>query len=74
MMIMAKGNPNWGQQNTVTWRFRVRGKNPDGNMVTLGSYENENEAKARYRELMEEGYYHQLRVQSIKSEPVDPEG
>ena len=70
---MARGNPNWGKQNAVTWRFRVRGKNPDGDMVTLGNYEQEDDARARYRELVDEGYYRQLRVLPIKPQPTDDE-
>ena len=68
---MAKGNPNWGKQNSATWRFRVRGKNRDGEMVTLGSYEKEGEARARCQQLTEEGYYRLLRVQALKPVPAD---
>jgi hypothetical protein len=72
--IMAKGNPNWGRSEPVNWRFRVRGKNRDGDMVTLGSYRDEAEARARYNDLVKEGYYRLLSVQSLKPKPADPKG
>lgn len=73
MTSMTRGNPTWGKTQTPAWRFRVRGKNHDGEMVTLGSYENEVKARARYRELVEEGYYSLLRVQSLKLPTSDSE-
>ena len=36
-----------------------------------GSCEKEKEAKARYDELVEAGYYHNLRVQHLKHSPAD---
>ena len=50
MIAMVRGNPNWKKQNSATRRFCVRGENPDGEMVTLGNYEKEREARARYDE------------------------
>jgi hypothetical protein len=35
-------------------------------MVTLGKFENEKEARSRYDELVQEGYYRNLRVQRLK--------
>lgn len=72
-VTMARGNPNWGRNEPVNWRFRVRGKNRDGDMVTLGSYQDEVEARTRYDDLAKEGYYRLLSVQSLKPKPVEPE-
>lgn len=72
MTVMVRGNPNWAKQNSVTWHFRVRGKNPNGETVTLGNYENEKEAIARYDQLVEEGYYRLLKVHPLKPKPADP--
>jgi hypothetical protein len=64
--MATKGNPNWGRKEPIDWRFRVRGKNPKGEMVTLGNYREEKEARSRYDELVTEGYYRQLRIQPLK--------
>jgi len=61
---MARGNPDWGKVEPVPWRYRVRGKNPEGTMVNLGLYRTEEEATAHYDRLAEEGYYKQLMVGS----------
>jgi hypothetical protein len=39
--------------------------NPDGETVTLGRYQEEREAAARYDDLVDEGRYHNLRVQRL---------
>ncbi len=69
---MQRGNPNWTKSDRTTWYFRVRGKSRDGEMVTLGSYETEREAQARYDALIKEGYYQRLRIQPLKPKPADP--
>ncbi|MHC4441976.1 MAG: hypothetical protein ACYTF1_04550 [Planctomycetota bacterium] len=68
-MIMVKGNPNWARNAPVDWHFRVRGKNPDGDMVTLGNFQDEKEAEVRYDELVKAGYYRNLRIQHLKPKP-----
>ena len=71
---MPRGNPNWAKNDSATKCFRVRGKNRDGEMVTLGRYETEREATAHYDALVEEGYYQHLRVQPLKPKPTDSGG
>jgi hypothetical protein len=73
MVVMAKGNPNWtrSKNEPVAWRFLVCGKNQDGEMVTLGKYQEEREAQSRYNELVKAGYYHNLIVRHLKPEPAD---
>ena len=72
VMATVRGNPDWMRNKLVDWRFRVRGKNRDGETVTLGKYNEEREAKSRYDELVEAGYYRNLRVlQHLKPKPAD---
>lgn len=66
---MARGNPNWGKPEPIAWKFRVRGKNPQGQMVTLGNHESEAEAKARFKDLTNEGYYSNLKILPVKPKP-----
>ena len=68
---MTKGNPNWGRNDPVDWRFRIRGKNLDCKMVSLGNFQDEKEAEDRCDELVKEGYYRNLRVQRLKPKPTD---
>ena len=70
MGVMARGNPTWGKSEPVNWRFRVRGKSPDGRMVTLGKFHEETLAKVRCDELVEEGAYRNLRVQRLTPKPA----
>ena len=67
---MVRSNSYWGRPEAEDWRFRVRGKNLDGVMVTLGKYDKKREARERYDELVEAGYYSNLRVQSLKHTPA----
>ncbi len=73
MKGVARGNPNWGKQEFPDWRFRVRGKSPDGRMVTLGSYMDEKQARAHCDQLIEEGYYRLLRVHPVTPKPAEPQ-
>lgn len=68
---MARGNPNWGKQDVASWRFRVRGQNPSGEMVTLGSYVRESEAEARRQELLTEGYYREVVIEPVEPAPSE---
>ena len=71
---MPRGNPNQRKSDAATLYFRVRGENRDGEMVTLGSYKTEREAKVRHDALVENGYYQRLSVQPIKPRPTDSGG
>lgn len=59
---MARGNPEWGQNEPVPWRYRIRGKNPSGHTVTLGCYRTKEEAIAHCEQLAKEGYYKKVKV------------
>ncbi|HOB74411.1 MAG TPA: hypothetical protein PKG54_07785 [Phycisphaerae bacterium] len=58
---------SWRSAPPKVWRFRIRGVSGDGTTVTLGRFETEEEARAEYNRLVEEGYYRNLKVR-----PVDP--
>lgn len=68
---MARGNPNWGKDKIVDLRFRVRGTNRDGQMVTLGKFLEEKEATLRYDELVQERHYGKLRIEPLEPKPAD---
>jgi hypothetical protein len=68
---MARGNPNWRKDKIVDWRYRIRGKSPDGRTVTLGKFTEKKEATLRYNELVQEGRYGRLRIEPLKPRVAD---
>lgn len=50
--------------------WRVRGKAPDGLVVTLGRYETQPEAEADMERLAREGRYRKLELQAITPPPA----
>ena len=63
---------NWRPPVPKVWRFRIRGVSGDGTTVTLGRFESEQEARAEYDRLVEEGYYKKLSVKPIDPPPPAP--
>jgi hypothetical protein len=45
--------------------FRIRGRAPDGLVVTLGSYDTEPEAQSDFERLGKEARYRELEIQPI---------
>ncbi len=64
--------PTWRPPSPKIWRFRIRGISGDGTTVTLGRFETEQEARAEYDRLVEEGYYKSLKVRPIEPPPEQP--
>lgn len=62
--------PSWRSAAPRVWRFRIRGVSGDGTTVTLGRFETEEEARAEYERLSEEGYYRNLKVRPVEPPPV----
>jgi hypothetical protein len=60
------------QTEPKIWRFRVRGKSGDGKVVTLGSYETEEEARADYEKLVKEAYYRNIKIETVTPPPPAP--
>ncbi len=65
--------PSWRSAPPKVWRFRIRGISGDGTTVTLGRFETEDEARAEYDRLVEEGYYRKLKVSPLDPPPPPPE-
>jgi hypothetical protein len=59
------------QQTTEVkvWNWRVRGRSFDSQIVTLGKYDTEDEAKADRDKIAKEGFYRNVRVEQIKPNP-----
>ncbi len=64
--------PSWRSMPPKVWRFRIRGVSGDGTTVTLGRFETEEEARAEYDRLVEEGYYRNLKVRPVEPPPPVP--
>ena len=64
--------PSWRSAAPKVWRFRIRGVSGDGTTVTLGRFETEEEARAEYDRLVEEGYYRKLKVSPVEPPPPAP--
>jgi hypothetical protein len=61
---------NWRKGEPKVWRWRIRGKSSDSQMVTLGKYDTEKDAKADHERLLEEGYYRNVKLEEIKAAPL----
>ncbi|MGQ9649817.1 MAG: hypothetical protein ACUVXJ_06890 [Phycisphaerae bacterium] len=57
---------NRQQAEPKIWNWRVRGRSIDSQIVTLGKYDTEDEAKADRDKIVKEGYYRNVRVEQIK--------
>ena len=47
------------------WHWRIRGKSSDSQIVTLGKYDTEAEARVDHDKLVEEGYYRNVKIERI---------
>ncbi|NLE59779.1 MAG: hypothetical protein GX616_15585 [Planctomycetes bacterium] len=61
---------NRQQAEPKIWNWRVRARSIDSQIVTLGKYDTEDEAKADRDKIVKEGYYRNVRVEQIKPKPV----
>ena len=60
---------NRQQTEPKIWQWRVRARSFDKQIVTLGKYDTEDEAKADRDKITKEGYYRNVRVEQIKPKP-----
>jgi hypothetical protein len=60
---------NRQQPEPKIWQWRVRARSFDKQIVTLGKYDTEDEAKADRDKITKEGYYRNVRVEQIKPKP-----
>lgn len=61
---------NRQQVEPKIWNWRVRARSIDSQIVTLGKYDTEDEAKADRDKIVKEGYYRNVRVEQIKPKPM----
>jgi hypothetical protein len=47
------------------WHWRIRGKSSDSQIVTLGKYSIQDEAKVDYDKIIEEGFYRNVKIEQI---------
>ena len=57
---------NRQQPEPKVWNWRVRGRSFDSQVVTLGKYDTEEEAKADRDKIAKEGFYRNVRIEQIK--------
>jgi hypothetical protein len=50
------------------WHWRVRGRSSDNQIVTLGKYDTENEARQECDRIVKAGFYRDVRIEQIKPE------
>ena len=65
-MRIEDGMVNRQQTEPKIWQWRVRARSFDKQIVTLGKYDTEDEAKADRDKITKEGYYRNVRVEQIK--------
>ncbi len=63
---------NWRKGEPKIWHWRIRGKSFDSQVVTLGKYDTESEARADYDKLIEEGFYRNVKIEQITAAPPQP--
>jgi len=64
---------NWRGSKPKIWHWRIRGRSFDSQVVTLGKYITENEAKLDYNKIIKDGYYRNVKIEQIVTAdvPVD---
>ena len=55
----------WRRSEPKIWHWRIRGRSSDSQIVTLGKYDTENEARVDHDKIVEEGYYRNVRIERI---------
>jgi hypothetical protein len=63
MINLRKGEPK-------IWRWRIRGRSSDSQIVTLGKYDTQNEAKLDHDKIIEEGFYRNVKIEQITTAQV----
>ena len=58
MINLRKGEPK-------TWRWRIRGRSSDSQIVTLGKYDTQDEAKVDYDKIIKAGFYRNVKIEQI---------
>jgi len=58
MINLRKGEPK-------TWRWRIRGRSSDSQIVTLGKYDTQDEAGVDYDRIVKAGFYRNVMIEQI---------
>ena len=61
---------NWRRSEPKTWRWRIRGRSSDSQIVTLGKYDTENEATVDHDKIIKEGFYRNVKIEQIATAQV----
>jgi hypothetical protein len=59
---------SWRQSEPKIWHWRIRAKASDNQIVTLGKYDTEDQARADHEKIVREGLYRNVRIEEIKPE------
>jgi len=68
MIKLRNGEPK-------VWRWRIRGRSSDSQIVTLGKYDTQAEVKVDYDKIVKEGSYRNVKIEQIipAQAPTDPD-
>ncbi len=61
---------NWRKGEPKVWRWRIRGRSSDSQMVTLGKYDTEKEARVEHDKIVQEGYYRNVKLEELNAAPL----
>ena len=61
---------NWRRSEPKIWHWRIRGRSSDSQIVTLGKYDTQNEARVDYDKIIEQGFYRNVKIEQIAKAPV----
>lgn len=56
---------NWRGSKPKIWHWRIRGRSSDGQIVTLGKYDTQNEARVDCDKIIKEGSYRNVNIEQI---------
>ena len=56
---------NWRRSEPKIWHWRIRGRSSDSQIVTLGKYNTQNEARVDYDKIVQDGFYRNVRLEQL---------
>ncbi len=61
---------DWRKGEPKVWHWRIRGRSFDGQIVTLGKYDTESEAKVDHDRIVKEGFYRNVKLEGMPRSPA----
>lgn len=58
----------WRNSEPKIWNWRIRAQSSDGQMVTLGKYDTESEARVEYDRITKDKSYSNVSIENLMSE------